>query len=179
MSRIDPSDDPVAHLPALQRYALALTRHTDAADDLVQDALLKAYRHRKSYAGRGLRAWLFGIMHNTFHDDRRRAARELRRQSGLALVAESVSEPAQEHVVRLAQLQEAFLELGDDQREAMHLVVVEGLTYQQAADALDIPLGTVMSRLARARTALRRLEVLETQRPASPQLRIVGGSDDH
>ena len=175
---VDPAD-PVPHLPALRRYALALTRHRDTADDLVQDALVKAYKYRRNYRGEGMRAWLFAIMHNTFRDDRRRAGSETVRLAGLAPTISSSSPPSQDHVVRLAQIQAGFLELPTDQRAALHLVAVEGFAYQEAADTLGVPIGTLMSRLGRARAALRRFED-DVAPPISgtPRLRIVGGADD-
>ena len=173
-----PSDSPVDHLPALRRYALTLTRRDQDADDLVQDVLVKALQNRGSYRGLGLRAWLFSILHNTFLNNQRGAARRERRLADFTLIAEPSVEPAQDHVVRLAQLQAAFLDLPIDQRAALHLVVVEGLGYQQAADALGVPLGTLMSRLARARAALRQFETPAPPRADSPRLRIVGGDHD-
>ena len=90
----------------------------------------------------------------------------------------------QEHHVRLAQLQKSFMALPEDQRAALHLVAIEGLTYLEAAGTLGIPLGTLMSRLGRARAALRALEdagetaSAATTDPRAPRLRIVGRADD-
>ncbi|MGO4839215.1 sigma factor-like helix-turn-helix DNA-binding protein, partial [Rhizobiaceae sp. 2RAB30] len=91
-------------------------------------------------------------------------------------LAEASVDAPQEHSLRLTQLREAFLELGEEQRAALHLVAIEGLSYQEAADALGIPIGTLMSRIGRARAALRELE--ETAPPKVRHLRIVGGSNE-
>ena len=96
-------------------------------------------------------------------------------------MAETAAPPAQESRVRLQQVQAAFLSLPDEQRAALHLVAIEGLSYQEAANALNIPVGTLMSRLGRARATLRGFEAGATcrSRPKASvrSLRIVGGSD--
>ena len=83
-------------------------------------------------------------------------------------------EAPQEHSVRLAQVREAFLNLPEEQRAALHLVAIEGLTYSEAAEAIGVPLGTLMSRIGRARAALRDMEDVSSARTKS-HLRIVGG----
>ena len=177
--------DVIALIEPLRRYARSLTRDESRAEDLVQDTLVRAYeRHGTFRAGGNLRAWLLSILHNTFVDERRRDRAESRRIEEAAQVAE-LSGPAfpsdQESRVRLAQIQEAFLALPEEQRAALHLVAVEGLSYQEAAAALDVPLGTLMSRLGRARAALRAFEEGQSLDPSAagkprPTLRIVGGS---
>lgn len=172
--RREPSFEPVDHLPLMRRYARALTRDATAADDLVQDALVRAYEKRHGFRGVGLAGWLLAILHSTFLNGRRKAKAEQVRIEALPL--ETAAEPAQEHATRLAQIQAAFQELPHDQRAALHLVAVEGLSYQEAAAVLDVPLGTLMSRLGRGRAALRQLEGDGGER--APRLRLVGGSDD-
>jgi len=171
--------DVVGLLPALRRYARALTRDEGEAEDLVQDALVRAYEGRAGFVpGRDLRRWLFSILHNAFVDQGRARSAEARRIAAVAEDADTVLPPAQDHHVRLAEVRRAFLALPEEQRAALHLVAVEGMSYAEAAAALDVPVGTVMSRLARARETLRRLD----ERPAGSggphHLRIVGGSDD-
>ncbi|PWR25408.1 sigma-70 family RNA polymerase sigma factor [Zavarzinia aquatilis] len=165
----------IGELGPMRRYALALTRDAAAADDLVQDALLRAFERRASFRPDGpLRSWLLSILHNCFIDGRRRDDARGRRDA--AFVSDEHSAPAQEHAVRLGQVAEAFLGLPAEQRAALHLVAVEGMSYAEAAAVLDIPAGTVMSRISRARAALRAME--EGQgRP--PGLRLVGGADDN
>jgi RNA polymerase sigma factor (sigma-70 family) len=96
-------------------------------------------------------------------------------------LADTASPPEQEGRVRLQQVQAAFLRLPAEQRAALHLVAIEGLSYQEAANALGIPVGTLMSRLGRARATLRGFEAGSDLAPPSegkrPSLRIVGGSD--
>ena len=171
--------DVIGQLGALRRYARSLVRHADDAEDLVQDALLRAYERRGTFErGGNIRGWLMSILHNS-HIDRVRSARSSqRRHDQAAEIAETVLAANQEHAVRLRQVREAFFELPDEQREALHLVAIEDLSYQEAATTLGIPVGTLMSRVSRARERLRAFE----DRPASlePRLRLIGrsGHDD-
>ncbi|ADH91245.1 RNA polymerase, sigma-24 subunit, ECF subfamily [Ancylobacter novellus DSM 506] len=173
--------DVLGQLAVMRRYARSLTRDDSEAEDLVHDALLRAYERRGSFdagrgeEGRGLRGWLLSVLHNVFVDRRRSRKAEARREAEALELAETVTAPAQEHQLRLAQVRDAFMELPEEQRAALHLVAIEGLGYAEAASTLDIPQGTLMSRLSRARATLRAIED-GTARPA--RLRIVGGSDD-
>lgn len=171
--------EPIEHLPTVRRYARSLARDPIAADDLVQDALLRAYEKRHTFRGEQLRGWLLSIVHSTFLNGVRRERAEQGRVGKMALLAPQSAEPAQEHSTRLNQIQAAFLDLPDDQRSALHLVTVEGLSYAEAAAVMQTPMGTLMSRLGRARAALRRFEDAggkEHDRQA--RLRVVGGKDD-
>ncbi|CAH1649866.1 MAG: sigma-70 family RNA polymerase sigma factor [Chelatococcus sp.] len=183
-------------LPALRRYARALTRDAASAEDLVHDTLVKAYEKKGSFRpGRNLRTWLFSILHNHFVDGLRKTRADTLRIAGAAETAETVVPPVQEHSVRLAQVRQAFMALPDEQRMALHLVAIEGMSYQEAAMTLGIPVGTLMSRLGRARATLRGFEEGEQSAdkaipsegksrgaPATPgrtdHLRVVGGTDD-
>ncbi|MFT0859550.1 sigma-70 family RNA polymerase sigma factor [Ancylobacter sp. G4_0304] len=187
MTRETTSFDVPAELPALRRYARSLTRSEADAEDLVQDALVRAYERRGSFAperaakpGKGLRVWLLSVLHNVFVDRRRSAGADQRRSAEAVELAEAAAPPAQEHHVRLAQVREAFLALPEEQRAALHLVAIEGLGYEAAAAALGIPQGTLMSRLSRARAALRAMEDGTAGAPSGRvgHLRLVGGSDD-
>jgi RNA polymerase sigma-70 factor (ECF subfamily) len=167
--------DVIGQLTALRRYARALARNPSDAEDLVHDALVKAYERRASFRGGGnLRSWLLSIVHNT-HIDRRRASLARLKRDDAATELETSYPAGQEHAVRLGQIREAFMALPEDQREALHLVAVEDLSYQEAADALGIPIGTLMSRISRARARLRSFEE-EGKRPG--HLKLVGGNDD-
>lgn len=183
----DRTDDVLEQLPGLRRYARTLTRDVDCAEDLVQDALLSAYERRSTFRHCGnLKGWLFSILHNTFIDGRRRQAAEARRDAEVIQLAETTLPAGQEARVRLAQIQQAFFMLPDEQRAVLHLVAVEGMSYQEASTALGIPLGTLMSRLGRARAALRSFEEVSARTPSlpapkssrKPSLRVVGGDDD-
>jgi len=174
--------DVVGLLGPLRRYARSLTRDESQAEDLVQDTLVRAYEGRGSFrAGGNLRGWLLSILHNTFIDARRRDASEMRRAHHAIDLMETVAPAEQESRVRLQQIRLAFMSLPEEQRSALHLVAIEGLSYNEAAEALGIPVGTLMSRLGRARAALRAFEAGAEQnviRNPRPNLRIVGGSHD-
>ncbi len=185
MRRDTPSrPDVLAELTSLRRYARSLARNDHDAEDLVHDTLLRAYEKRGSYDGRRkLRTWLFSILHNVFVDRRRSEASSRRRHERSAAGAPLHLAPGQEHHVRLAQVRAAFMQLPEDQRAALHLVAIEGMSYGEAAAALDVPVGTLMSRLSRARAALRAIEDGPQAAPArpaaaSPHLRLIGGSDE-
>jgi len=141
----------------------------------VQDALLRAYERRSTFRRDGnMRAWLLSILHNAFVDRARSRRSEAARAERAAELLPQLIDAPQDHAVRLAQVRQAFMSLPEEQRAALHLVAIEGLTYQEAAYTLSIPLGTLMSRIGRARAALRALE--EEPRDL-PSLRIVGGRD--
>lgn len=152
-------------IPSLRRYARALLGDPDRADDLVQDCLERAVSRQHLFGGNGsLRAWLFRIMHN-LHVNFRRGER-LRH----SLPLEELERPPavgehQSDRVALVEALRAIRALPEDQREVLLLVVLEGLTYREVAQVLDVPLGTVMSRLARARERLRLLLGDETSGP--------------
>ena len=156
MKRRTDDFDVIAELPGLKRYALVLTRHAAEAEDLLQDTLLKAYEGRRGWQpDRALRPWLFSIMHNAHASRlRSRRAEDARIVEAMQFVPDTGA-PAQEARVQLAQTQRAMLALPEEQREALLLVAVEEFRYQEAATILGIPMGTLMSRLGRARTALR------------------------
>lgn len=169
--------DPLEHVPTMRRYARSLCRNEDAADDLVHDALVRAYDGAESFrSGGSLRNWLLGIVRNSFLGDLRRRRAEDARHEALASLLTDRIEPVQENRAYLRQTLERFMRLSEAQREVIHLVSVEGLGYQEAATLLDIPVGTVMSRLSRARAALRALDA-EAEARAIDSLRIVGGRD--
>jgi RNA polymerase sigma-70 factor (ECF subfamily) len=171
------SFDVIGQLGALRRYARSLARNSQDAEDLVHDALVKAYERRLTFrTGANLKNWLFAILHNTHIDGRRAAMAQKRRDDAALAETEQAQAPGQDHVVHLSQVRDAFMALPQDQREALHLVAVEDLSYQGAADALGIPVGTLMSRVSRARARLRALDEDSTRRPG--HLRLVGGDDD-
>src|SRR6478735_8320464 len=156
----------VGHIPDLRRYARALTGDAWAADDLVQDTLERACARWQLWsAGSDLRAWLFTLMHNLFVDGARRAGR----QSGQRV---DVDEAANELVAPPAgtdqalDLQRCLLRLPEEQREVLLLVALQDLGYEDVARITGVPVGTVMSRLSRARSRLR--ELMDGARTASP-----------
>lgn len=178
MDRFRGRFDVIGQLTSLRRYARSLTRDPADVEDLVHDALLRAFERKHTFRHDGnLRSWLLSILHNVFVDGRRSRRSEQARIDAAGQVAATFAEPPQEHVVRLSQIREAFLDLPEEQRAALHLVAIEGLSYQDAADALRIPIGTLMSRIGRARASLRQLEA--TAPPGSRSyLKLVGGRDE-
>lgn len=161
----DVSAQIVGCIPSLRRYARGLTGNRETADDLVQDALERAWTRIALWQRRGdLRAWLFSILHNLFVD-RVRSARsspmeEMPEEETIAPVR-----AAQTDMLEVRDLDQALLKLPPEQREVLLLVAVEQLSYAQVARVLDVPAGTVMSRLSRARERLR--AVLEGHAPVS------------
>jgi RNA polymerase sigma factor (sigma-70 family) len=144
----------LAHVPALRRYARLLTGDATRADDLVQDTLERACVKWSLWRpGSALRSWLMTLMHHLYLNQRR----DHRHDDGHAALDEE-HEPAHEPIVQLGErldLQQALARLPPGQREVLLLVAVEEYTYSEAAAILDIPIGTVMSRLHRAREHLR------------------------
>lgn len=160
----------------MRRYARSLTRDDSAADDVVQDALVKALEKRGTFRSDGSRlGWLLAIVHNTFVSNRRRERAETSRDARFAETMIGHLEPDQEYSASLREVAEAFTTLPEHQRAILHLIAVEGQSYQEAATILEVPIGTVMSRLSRARAALRRAQELEANMHGN--FRIVGGRD--
>jgi RNA polymerase sigma-70 factor (ECF subfamily) len=150
-------DEIEAAIPALRRYAHALTCDRAAADDLVQDCLERALARRDAWRAEGsVRAWAFRILVNLHHDGQRRMpqARQLV-AVGSADVSELAQPGGQESHMALREVQAAIARLPAEQRHALLLVALEGMTLDEAAQVLGLPAGTVASRLARARAALR------------------------
>jgi len=143
------------HIPRLRRYARALMGNRTAAEDLVQDTLERAWgRFNLWRQGSDLRAWLFTIMHNIHVNQVR--ARMARPEHELDDAARDVQAGAdQGDRLEIRDLDQALRQLPDEQREVLLLVGLEQLTYKEAAKALGIPIGTVMSRLSRGRERLR------------------------
>ena len=161
----------VEHVGALRRYARALLGNTTAeADDLVQECLARVLARTRPWRPvKNLRAYLFTVLHNV-HVDRvgqRRRSAEVVSLDGAAL--HQADPPAQYGRLELRDLSFALAKLPEEQRQVVLLVGLEGMSYQEVADVLGIPIGTVMSRLSRGREALRQLMAAKT----SPNLRRV------
>ncbi len=153
-----------AEIPRLRRYARALTRDVAAADDLVQDCLTRALGKLHLWQeGTDLRAWLFTILHNQYVNYVRRSVREG------ASVGLSENEPLltrapqQGQRLELRDLERAIAKLPEEQQSAILLVGLEGMRYEEVAAVLDVPVGTVRSRLSRGREALRKLVGIEPE----------------
>lgn len=145
-------------IPRLRRYARALTRNPARADDLVQNCLVRAVAKQHLWQeGTDLRAWLFTILHNQHVNDVRRSARE-----GATVAVEELAsvlpvEPNAVAALELRDLHRAMGRLPEEQRQVILLVGLEGMSYEQVAQILNIPIGTVRSRLSRGRDTLRLL----------------------
>lgn len=145
-------------VPALRRYARALTHNPDSADDLVQDSLERAIRKSSLWRPTGsVRSWLFRILLNVYRNDLRRNRRRPAAISLEALPSDPPGPDVQGSRLALAETGRAMQALAAEQREALLLVAVEGMSYAEAASVLDVPVGTLMSRLGRARTSLRQM----------------------
>jgi RNA polymerase sigma-70 factor (ECF subfamily) len=160
----------VAYIPRLRRYANALIKgHSSMVEDLVQDCLERALaRSHQFQQGTDLRAWLFTIMHNVHANQIRRISNGPDFVELPETMSESVADTSASKL-ELRDLHQAISELPLDQRKILLLVTLEGLPYQQVADTLGIPVGTVMSKLSRTRQYLRKL----THRDDAPHLRRI------
>jgi len=153
----DKTEAVLKELPRLRRYARALLGEQVRADDLVQDTVERALSRLHLWkAGTNMRSWLFTIMHNLHVNAVRQSIRRGPETGLLETDAPLVTPATQGDRVLVQEVTDALMKLGDDQREVLLLVVLEGLSYREVSDVLDIPMGTVMSRLARARETLRR-----------------------
>jgi RNA polymerase sigma-70 factor (ECF subfamily) len=143
-------------IPRLRRYARALTREVSSADDLVQDCLSRALTKTHLWQeGTDLRAWLFTILHNQYVNHVRRAVRE-GSAVGLSETESSLSSsPNQTKRLELRDLERALSKLPVEQRQVLLLVGLEGMRYEEVAEIMGVPVGTVRSRLSRGREALR------------------------
>ncbi len=144
----------LAAIPKLRAFALSLASHSDYADDLVQETLMKAWNHQQSFQeGTNIKAWLFTILRNEYFSQLRKRRREVEDADGD--YAGSVMTPgSQESQLDMADLRIALQQLPEDQREAVVLVGASGFSYQEVADICRVPVGTVKSRVNRARNKL-------------------------
>lgn len=149
-----------AAIPALRRYARALTRNAETADDLVQDTLVRALRSEHLFHGGEMRSWLYTILTNL----NRNRLRSLARRPVMTLIADDDAPGAFGTEGSARDIERALASLVEDQRAALLLVVLEGLTYREVAEVQGVPVGTVMSRLARARAQIKAF--LDGERPA-------------
>jgi RNA polymerase sigma-70 factor, ECF subfamily len=149
-----------AAIPALRRYARALTRNAELADDLVQDTLVRALRSEHLFHGGELRSWLYTILTNL----NRNRLRSLARRPAVQSIEDNDAPDMAGPEAGGRDIERALASLADDQRTALLLVVLEGLSYREVAEVQGVPIGTVMSRLARARMQIK--AYLDGERPA-------------
>jgi RNA polymerase sigma-70 factor (ECF subfamily) len=156
--RSDSRQTVVTLIPRLRRYARALTGNPEQADELVQDCLERGLNRLHLWRrGSDLRAWLFTIMHNLHVNSVRRGGIRPDNQAYDDTRMHGASPPAQDDVVALHSIVGLLRRLPADQREVVLMVGLEELSYREVADVLGVPVGTVMSRLARGRERLREL----------------------
>jgi RNA polymerase sigma-70 factor (ECF subfamily) len=159
-------------IPRLRRYARALTRDVTGADDLVQDCLARALAKVHLWReGTDLRAWLFTILHNQYVNYVRRSARE---GSAVALSETEINlttAPAQGKTLELRDMERALGMIPEEQRTVILLVGLEGMRYEEVAEILGVPVGTVRSRLSRGRELLRQLMDVTVMAKSEPPRR--------
>jgi RNA polymerase sigma-70 factor (ECF subfamily) len=154
-------------IPRMRRFALSLTRNPSSADDLVQASLEKALSAWGNKRVEGdLRAWLFSILYRQFLDAHRRSRRYSRMLELFTGGSEDHYQPSVERTVVAQSTLSAFERLNTEQRALLLWISVEGLSYKEVAEILSVPIGTVMSRLSRARQALRQFSDGEIMPPA-------------
>jgi len=144
----------LAALPALRAFALSLSGRPDRADDLVQEAVMKAWAKQADFRlGTNMQAWLVTILRNSYYSQMRKRKREVEDSDG-SLTARLTVGPDHPGVMDLADFRRALLTLPDDQREALLLVGAAGFSYEDAAGICGCAIGTVKSRVSRARARL-------------------------
>ena len=150
----DPRDELPDHLQALRAFAISLTRNVAAADDLVQDTIVKAWTNfDKFQAGTNLRAWLFRIQRNTFYSNARKHRREVPDPEGVYAARQFVK-PDHDSKLAFSEFLVAFDRLTPEHREVLVLVGASGYSYGEAAEMMSVAVGTVKSRANRARARL-------------------------
>ena len=148
--------DLIELLPSLRAFARSLAHNPALADDLVQDTLLRALKSWPSPAPDNPKAWLFTVMHNHYANWARSKGRERRAFAAVAVEPNRSASGGQIESLELSELSTGLAQLPEDQRQVLLLISLEGLAYAETAEVLQVPIGTVMSRLARARERLRR-----------------------
>ncbi len=148
------SDQIIKEMPYLRAFAISLSGSYSKADDLVQETLVKAWTHADSFqTGTNLRAWLVTILRNTYFTQFRKSQREAPDPDG-AIADQIAVEGGQESKVHMKDVQKAISKLVPEQREVLLMIGVADLSYEEAAEACGVPVGTVKSRLNRARANL-------------------------
>jgi RNA polymerase sigma-70 factor, ECF subfamily len=181
--KLDPSmrEAVLAAVPSLRAFAISLSGNVDRADDLVQETLLRALVNIDSFEpGTNLSAWLFTILRNLFRSEYRKRRREV--EDGDGTYAESLkSQPEQEARVEFREFRAALAKLPSDQREALILVGASGFSYEEAAGICGCAVGTIKSRVNRARTRLAELMSIESLDDFGPDraTRAVLSGTDH
>lgn len=162
-------NDLIAFIPPLRAFAISLTGKVDRADDLVQETLLKAWANRQSFEpGTKLKAWLFTILRNEFYTVFRKRKREVEDADGI-IAANVGVQPEQDSHMDLTDMQQALSRLPVDQREALLLVSASDMSYEEAAVICGVAVGTIKSRVNRARARLAELLQLNEAAEFGPE----------
>ncbi len=147
-------NDLLAAIPSLRAFAMSLSQNADKADDLVQETLVKAWNKHESFQmGTNIKAWLFTILRNEFYSQMRKRGREVQDSDGV-MTARLAVHPSQHGVLDLEDFRVALEQLPDDQREAVILIGASGFSYEEAAEICGCAVGTIKSRVSRARARL-------------------------
>lgn len=153
--------DLIGAIPSLRAFGMSLAQNADRADDLVQETLVKAWDKQSSFEpGTNLKAWLFTILRNEFYSQMRKRGREVQDSDGIMTARLSVH-PSQEGALDLEDFRTALDQLPDDQREAIILIGASGFSYEEAAEICNCAIGTVKSRVSRARARLHEILQIE------------------
>ena len=162
--------DLVALMPSLRGFSRSLCANPARADDLVQETLVKALANIDRFeSGSNLRAWLFTILRNTYYSELRKRRREVEDAEG-AHAARLAERPAQPGAMDLEDFKAAFSKLSEEHREVLSLVGAAGASYEEAAEICGVAVGTVKSRVSRARARLSELLGMSLEEAASPVL---------
>ena len=154
-------DGLLSAIPSLRAFAVSLSKNSDRADDLVQETLVKAWDKQSSFQpGTNLKAWLFTILRNEFYSQMRKRGREVQDSDG-AMTARLAVHPSQNGSMDLDDFRKALQLLPEDQREAVILIGASGFSYEEAAEICGCAVGTIKSRVSRARLKLQELLALE------------------
>ncbi|MCC1493868.1 RNA polymerase sigma factor [Cognatishimia sp. F0-27] len=161
----DPRDEIVEHLGSMRAFAMSLTRNSALADDMVQDALEKAWTNiEKFQPGTNMRAWLFTILRNTYYSHHRKRRREVEDKDG-DMSAGLAQKPDHDGRLQMRDFSQAFGTLPEEQREALVLVGAGGFSYEEAAETCGVAIGTIKSRVNRGRARLAELMDVSEESP--------------
>ncbi|WP_342361087.1 sigma-70 family RNA polymerase sigma factor [Terrarubrum flagellatum] len=162
-------DGLLAEIPSLRAFAMSLCGKSDRADDLVQETLVKAWAAQLSFTpGTNLRAWLFTILRNVYFGELRKRKREVEDVDGVYAATLSVS-GEQDARVDFKDFEKALAQLSPDQREVLTLIGASGFSYEEAAEICGVAVGTIKSRLNRARAKLTDLLSIEAVADIGPE----------
>lgn len=164
----------LAILPALRAFAVSLSRKHDKADDLVQDTIMRAWAKQDSFElGTNMKAWLFTILRNEFYTQMRKKGREVQDSEGFFTENMAVH-PSQYGTLDLQDFKKALDMLPDDQKEAIILIGASGFSYEEASEICDCAVGTIKSRVSRARNRLQELLGVDGESDYGPDQHSAG-----